>query len=94
MFGRSIDSRTGNSAAISDVTLISDALSAIALSDLHFFLLVEDVSRHLFSEWIDFRSMGMLDMAITNRKMRVVWLQRAMTYSVTGDWMHSNSSLK
>ena len=65
-------------------------------SAIHAFLLNEDLSLLLLREWIDYRGMGVLDIAITNRRMRLVWLQRLAGISNTdGDgWAHSHLSMR
>jgi F-box and leucine-rich repeat protein 2/20 len=59
-------------------------------------LLNEDVSMSLLSELIDFRSMGTLDMAITNRRTRMMWLQllRSISGGDVDNWLHNHSSMR
>lgn len=67
-----------------------------APSAMHVFLLNEDVSLLLLSDWLGFGSIGALDVAITNRTTRVLWLQRVRSVS-EGDvinWQHSHSSVR
>ena len=71
-------------------------LSAIALSEIPAFLQTEDVSSLLLSEWIDIRTIGILDMAVTNRMTRVVWLRflRSIKCVTINHWMHSHASIR
>ena len=46
-------------------------------------------------EWIDVNSMGALDVAITNRRTRILWLQdlHLLLNSYIDNWMHNASWL-
>ena len=59
-------------------------------------LLNDDLFMLLLSEWIDFRSIGTLDVAITNRRIRILWLQRlrSVTDENFENWVHSHSSMR
>ena len=56
----------------------------------------EDLSLLFLSEWIDYRSMVTLDVAITNHRRRILWLQRLRSISGgdVNNYMHSDSSMR
>ena len=56
----------------------------------------EDLSMLFLSEWIDYRSMVTLDVAITNHRTRILWLQRLRSISGgdVNNYMHSDSSMR
>ena len=56
----------------------------------------EDLSMLFLSEWIDYRSMVTLDVAITNHRTRILWLQRLRSISGgdVNNYMHSDLSMR
>ena len=56
----------------------------------------EDLSLLFLSEWIYYRSMVTLDVAITNHRTRILWLQRLHSKSGgdVNNYMHSNSLMR
>ena len=68
----------------------------VSSSAMHCFLLNNDLFKLLLSDWVDFRSMGTLDTAITNRSTRITWLNSLPSLS-GGDfdsWMHGHLSMR
>jgi hypothetical protein len=60
------------------------------------FKLNEDLLVYIFTEWFDVRSLGVIDIAVTNRLDRRNWLLclSMMSTMALDDWYHDNSSIK